>query len=159
MSQYISSGAGDYKLSTDNKESTWMDNIAKSFRSGAGKFADQIKLGFDNAGQFIKDNPEMAGMMAKSVEDMFSRGQIGELAAVEAATSPFAKGSIVDAFSKGPGGFDPISDVMEARALQEQRADRDRLFKILEGRVAKGAEAGRAKTDILDKKIQERLKR
>lgn len=94
--------------------------------------ADWMKNKFDQANEWQKANPEEAGMMGKSFEDMLLRKQQGDLNAVDAVASPWTGNKVGGDFSKGLGGFDPLSDMQEGKALKKMAKERDRMRELRE---------------------------
>lgn len=91
-------------------------------------------------GSLIKNNPEQMAQLGSIFQDYIKRGSKGRLAAVEAATAPFTKGSITDKFDRALGGFDPGTDIAEGALVQKAREERDRQERA-RGGVAQGFES------------------
>jgi len=91
--------------------------------------------------------------VAGALGDISSRNIKGDLAAVEAATAPFAKGSILDAFEQGPGGGDAIAAIGEGMALKQAAEERDRVQVLLN----KFGEASAKNVDLQNQNLQQTL--
>lgn len=94
--------------------------MAKKVAKEKGLFA-----GMDS-GDFM-----MASQIGGALGDMGTRQLKGDLAAAEAATAPFAKGSILDAFEQGPAGSDLAGAAAEGYALRQKAKERDRIQELL----------------------------
>jgi hypothetical protein len=109
---------------------------------------------FDN---FSKGDAFLMTQLAGSLGDMGTRNAQGELAAVEAATAPFGKGSITDQLEKGPAGSDLAGDIGTGLALKELSDERDRRQELL-AMFGAGAAGARNETVTSARKELERAR-
>ena len=108
-------------------------------------------------GSSVKDNPETSLMFAGLIDDLFKRGQQGQLAATDAATAGFAgKGSsALKAFQQGVGGFDPVGTTGQAFALSRLREERDKLAKIRENQFGASSKRDSLTSEMLEERLRE----
>lgn len=97
----------------------------------------------------------MASQLGGAIGDIGTRMSKGEVAEVEAATAPFARGSILDMFEQGPQGSDPVASLAEGYALGQKMEERDRIQELLKNFGARAAGKREQAADTYESTLEE----
>lgn len=172
LEEILSGDFGSLSLSSDKIEAPNQDKLFNREmieNSPLGKFSGKDRLGSDgkelgdSIKGFFKDMPKekqrglssIFSTLTSSLSDRSKRNEQGNLAAVQAATSPFAKADLVKGFNQGVGGADLSTDIQEAILLDENRARRDKEQVIKDSLFGLKSDNAKLQNQIL-KDVRER---